>query len=43
MKIHYDPKVDAMYIELAKGTCEFSREISYSIVVDEDEKGKVWE
>ena len=41
MKIHYDPKVDAVYIELAKGTYEISREISHSIVVDEDKKGKV--
>lgn len=41
MKIHYDPKVDAIYIELAKGIYEVSREISDSIVVDEDKKGKV--
>lgn len=41
MKIHYDPKVDAVYIELAKGKYEVSREISDSVVVDEDKKGKV--
>ena len=41
MKIRYDPKVDAMYIELAKGTYEVSREISDSIIVDEDKNGKV--
>lgn len=41
MKIHYDPKVDAVYIKLAKGKYEVSREISDSIVVDEDKKGKV--
>ena len=41
MKISYDPKVDAMYIELAKGKYEVSREITDSIIVDEDKKGKV--
>lgn len=42
MKIRYDAKVDAVYIELAKGKYEVSREISESIVVDEDKKGKVF-
>lgn len=41
MKIHYDPKVDAAYIELAKGKYEVSREISESVVVDEDKNGKI--
>ncbi|HBQ51039.1 TPA: DUF2283 domain-containing protein [Candidatus Daviesbacteria bacterium] len=41
MKIQYDPKVDAVYIELAKGTYEVSREISDSVVVDEDKNGKI--
>lgn len=41
MKIHYDPKVDAVYIELAKGKYEISREISDSVVVDEDKNGKI--
>jgi len=41
MKIHYDSKVDAMYIELAKGKYEVSREISDTVVVDEDKNGKV--
>lgn len=41
MKIHYDPKVDAVYIELAKGKYEISREISESVVVDEDKDGKI--
>ena len=41
MKIHYDPKVDAVYIDLAKGKYEASRKISDSILVDEDKKGKV--
>lgn len=41
MKIQYDPKVDAIYIELAKGTYEVSREVSESVIVDEDKDGKV--
>lgn len=41
MKIQYDPKVDAMYIELAKGKYDVSREISKSIIVDVDKNGKV--
>ncbi len=41
MKIQYDPKVDAIYIELAKGKYEVSREISDSVIVDEDKNGKV--
>ena len=41
MKINYDPKVDALYIELAKGKYEVSREITHSIIVDEDKNGKV--
>ena len=41
MKIHYDPKADAVYIELAKGKYEVSREVSDSVVVDEDKNGKI--
>lgn len=41
MKIQYDPKVDAVYIELAKGKYDVSREVSDSIIVDVDKKGKV--
>jgi len=41
MKIHYDPKTDAVYFKLAKGKYDASREISSSIIVDEDKKGKV--
>lgn len=40
-KIHYDPKADAVYIELAKGKYEVSREISGSVIVDEDKNGKI--
>lgn len=39
--IHYDPKEDAIYIELAKGKYEVSREISESVIVDEDKNGKI--
>lgn len=41
MRIHYDSKADAVYIELAKGRYEVSREISDSVVVDEDKNGKI--
>jgi uncharacterized protein YuzE len=41
MKINYDSKTDAMYIELAKGKYDVSREISHSVIVDEDKNGKV--
>lgn len=41
MKIRYDPKVDAMYIDLAKGSYDHSRKISESVLVDEDKKGKI--
>lgn len=41
MKIQYDPKMDAVYIELAKGRYKVSREISDSVIVDEDKNGKI--
>jgi uncharacterized protein YuzE len=41
MNIRYDKKDDAVYIELAKGKYSVSREISHSIIVDEDKAGKV--
>lgn len=41
MKIQYDSKVDAIYIELAKGKYEVSREVSESVVIDEDKDGRV--
>ena len=37
----YDKKIDAVYIDLAKGKYKVSRKISDSIVVDEDKNGKV--
>lgn len=41
MKVQYDPKIDAIYIELAKGTYKNTRKVSDAILVDEDKKGKV--
>ncbi len=41
MKIKYDKKNDALYIEFAKGKYSQTRKISDSIMVDEDKKGKV--
>ncbi len=41
MKMQYDKKTDAMYIELSKGVYKKSRKISDAIVVDEDKKGNV--
>ena len=33
--------MDAVYIELSKGTYDVSRELSESIIVDKDAKGKI--
>lgn len=41
MKMKYDAKVDAIYIELSKGRYKHTRKISDVILVDEDAKGKV--
>lgn len=41
MKLKYDPKVDAMYIELAKGKYERTRKVSDVVLVDENSKGKI--
>ena len=41
MKLKYDKKIDALYMEFGKGTYFRSRKISNSILVDEDKKGKV--
>ncbi|MEK7186340.1 MAG: DUF2283 domain-containing protein [Patescibacteria group bacterium] len=41
MKFKYDKKVDAVYIELAKGKYDASRKISDAILVDEDKKGNI--
>ena len=41
MRLKYDPKVDAIYIELAKGRYNKTKKITDSILVDEDSKGRV--
>lgn len=41
MKIKYDPKIDAMYIDLASGKYDRTRKISDTVLVDEDKKGKI--
>ena len=41
MKMRYDKKVDAMYIELATGKYNKTRKVSDVILVDEDKDGKV--
>lgn len=41
MKMRYDKKTDAMYIELSNGLYDKSRKISDSIMVDEDKKGNI--
>lgn len=37
----YDKKINAIYIELAKGKYDASRKVSDAIMVDEDKNGKV--
>lgn len=41
MKIKYDKKIDAVYIEFARGNYSKSRKVSASVLVDEDNKGKI--
>lgn len=41
MKIRYDSKVDAVYIDLAPGKYHVSKNISDSIIVDLTKTGKV--
>ena len=41
MKVKYDKKEDAMWIEFAEGTYAKTRKVSDVILVDEDSKGKV--
>lgn len=41
MKMKYDQKTDAVYIELAGGVYDVSIRVSDSIMVDEDKKGKI--
>lgn len=41
MKLQYDSKQDAIYIDLSKGKYSKTRKISDAILVDEDKAGKV--
>ena len=41
MKTKYDPKVDAVYIEFAKGKYDRRRKVSEGIMADEDAKGRI--
>ncbi len=41
MKLQYDKKTNAVYLELAKGTYEVSRKVTDEILVDEDKNGKI--
>lgn len=41
MKIRYDKKVDAVYIDLARGKYHVSKKITDDIVVDLTKSGKV--
>ncbi len=41
MKVNYDPKIDALYIDLSRGRYETTRKITDSILVDMTKDGKV--
>ena len=41
MKITYDPKIDAIYIQFQEGEYNISKEIGDGIVLDYTEDGKV--
>ena len=41
MKVQYDKKEDAVYLELAKGKYSRTRKVTDSVLVDEDAKGKI--
>lgn len=41
MKLKYDSKIDAVYIEFAKGKYSRTRKVSDAILVDENTKGKI--
>ena len=41
MRIQYDKKEDAVYLELAKGKYSRTRKVSDTILVDEDAEGKI--
>lgn len=41
MKITYDPKTDAVYIQFQEGEYSISKEISEGIILDYTEEGKI--
>lgn len=41
MKMKYDKKEDAVWIEFVKGTYSKTRKVSDVILVDEDSRGKI--
>lgn len=41
MRLKYDKKEDAVFIEFAKGKYDKTRKVSDAILVDEDKNGKV--
>lgn len=41
MKVTYDQKVDALYIELKPGVCGRTEKVTDDILVDVNKKGKV--
>ena len=41
MKMQYDPKIDVVYMRLAKGKYDHTRKVLESILVDEDKKDRV--
>lgn len=41
MKVKYDPKIDALYIDLSIGRYEMTKKITDSIMVDVTKSGKV--
>lgn len=41
MKITYDPKTDAVYIQFQEGEYNISKEISEGIILDYTEEGKI--
>ena len=41
MKVKYDPKIDALYIDLSSGKYDMTKKITDSILVDMAENGKV--
>lgn len=41
MKVKYDPKIDALYIDLSNGKYDSTKKITDSILVDMAKSGKI--